>query len=56
LSPGGTTMMACATELGEQESRFLGALEEVSRFESLSDGRLRLLDVNGKAALTARQW
>ena len=56
LSSGGTTMMACAAELGEQESRFLGALEEVSRFESLSDGRLRLLDVNGKAALTARQW
>ncbi|HWV21941.1 MAG TPA: META domain-containing protein [Devosia sp.] len=55
LSPGGATMMACLDGLMEQEQKFLTALEEVSRFESLPDGALRLMDANGSAALTLRK-
>jgi heat shock protein HslJ len=55
LSPGGATMMACDTGLMEQEQKFLAALEQVSRFESLPDGALRLVDVEGATVLTLRQ-
>ena len=55
LSPGGSTMMACEQALMDQEQKFLATFETVSRFESLADGRLRLLDVDGNAALVARK-
>ncbi|WP_051960851.1 META domain-containing protein [Devosia riboflavina] len=55
LSPGGATMMACETGLMEQEQKFLAALEQVNRFESLADGRLRLVDVEGNTVLALRQ-
>lgn len=55
LSPGGSTMMACEQALMDQEQRFLATFETVSRFESLADGGLRLLDVDGNAALVARK-
>jgi heat shock protein HslJ len=53
LSPVGTTRMACENDILEQENRFLAALEKVSRFESLTEGRLRFLDATGNAVLTA---
>lgn len=55
LSPGGATMMACEAGLMDQEQKFLAALEQVSRFESLADGRLRLVDVEGNTVLMLRQ-
>ena len=55
LSPGGATMMACLDGLMEQEQTFLAALEEVSRFESLPDGGLRLVDATGNTVLSLRQ-
>lgn len=55
LSPGGATMMACIGGLMEQEQKFLLALEEVSRFESLPDGGLRLVDVDGNTVLALRK-
>lgn len=55
LSPGGSTMMACEQGLMDQEQKFLASLETINRFESLADGRLRLVDVDGNAALVARK-
>lgn len=55
LSPGGATMMACETGLMEQEQRFLAALEQVNRFESLADSRLKLVDVEGNTVLALRK-
>lgn len=55
LSPGGATMMACLDGLMEQEQKFLAALEQVSRFESLADGGLRLVGVDGKTVLALRK-
>lgn len=55
LSPGGATMMACLDGLMEQEQKFLAALEEVSRFESLPDGGLRLVDPEGNTVLALRK-
>lgn len=55
LSPGGATMMACEQGLMDQEQKFLAALENVNRFESLPDGALRLVDVEGNTVLALRQ-
>lgn len=55
LSPGGATMMACRDGLMEQEQKFLAALEEVSRFESLPGGGLRLVDVGGNTVLALQR-
>lgn len=55
LSPGGTTMMACEPEAMEQEQRFLASLETVIRFESPTDGHLRLFSAEGEAVLVLAQ-
>lgn len=55
ISDTGGTMMACDPELMDQEQRFLSSLETVRRFESMPDGRLRLIDDDGRAVVSARK-
>lgn len=44
----GTTRMACAPELMQQEARFLDILQQVQRFELAADGALVLLSGDGR--------
>ena len=55
ISQIGGTMMACDPPLMDQEQRFLSSLEVVRRFESLPDGRLRLIGEDGRTVLSAKQ-
>ena len=55
ISDIGGTRMACDPGRMEQEQRFFSALEAVRRFESLPDGRLRLIGEDGRAVVSARK-
>lgn len=53
ISETGGTMMACDPGLMDQEQRFLSSLDAVRRFESLPDGRLRLIGDDGRVVVSA---
>jgi heat shock protein HslJ len=55
ISETGGTMMACDPGLMDQEQRFLSSLEAVGRFESLPDGRLRLIAEDGRVVVSAKR-
>ncbi|WP_423069454.1 META domain-containing protein [Devosia sp. CN2-171] len=55
ISNTGGTMMACDDGLMEQEQRFLTALATVRRFERTPEGRMRLVDDNGRAVVSVRE-
>jgi len=48
ISQAGTTRMACAPELMQQEARFLDILKQVQRFEIAADGALLLASGDGR--------
>jgi len=48
IGQAGTTRMACAPELMQQEARFLDILKQVQRFEIAADGALLLASGDGR--------